>query len=645
MGPLHGCVNDIDAIQRVLTERLGVPREHIRRFAAPRLDDTPRPTDVPTLAPTRDNLLAALRALGTDAVAPDDRVFVYYSGHGTQLQVNGARGGSFVREALLPTDHKVTGDAGSAFKRQYLFDWELNALFRAVAARTSAITVVLDCCCSAGATRDFEARGGRDRYAEVSAPVLVTDLPESAPGVAWNVAGGMDQCLVVAACLDNERARESDPDVGRAHGELTRALLDELAALEDAALADLRWDTIWRSVIDRVARSNPAQHPWLSGSTRRRVFGGPPDGGDAGFSVTHARDGFRLGAGSLSGVTAGSLIAVYAPEPARFAPIGSPEDVGARLGVVRVAYAERASAVAVAVSPADLTVLPRGARARTIEAGEAARIVVGMAPYDTSLASRLAPSSLVTVAPPGERGDVTLVRRTDGAWALTDDVYGTGEGADVPSLPVLVRGDLANARSLVEHYHRHTAPLRLARACVELPRCLRVTLLDCAGFTAAMPEAQAQDPDLPEVTRREGSAYALYAQSDTARGELFCVRVENTSSQSLHVTLLLCADGGTVHVLAGRVNVRGGGRATFWHPQGMGFPFQAGLARGREVGVDRFVAIGTTERDATLDHLEVAATYDESGREDELPRAVPADLWTATIAVVRVARPSTSRGV
>jgi hypothetical protein len=636
VSPLHGCVNDIDAIQRVLVERLGVPPANVRRLAAPRLDDAPRPTDVPTLAPTRDNVLAALRALGSEAVTQGDRVFVYYSGHGAQLQVNGARGGSFVREALLPTDHRIAGDAGSAFKRQYLFDWELNALFRGVAARTSAVSVVLDCCCSAGATRDLATRRTRERYADITEPVTVADAPEGTPGVAWNVAGGMDDCLVVAACLDNERARESDPDEGRAHGELTRALLDEFAALEDGALDDLRWDAIWRSVIDRVARANPAQHPWLSGSARRRVFGGAPEGGDAGFSVTHAGDGYRLGAGSLSGVTAGALIAVYAPEPARFAPIGSPEDVGARLGVVRVAHAERASAVAVAVSSGDLTVLPRGARARTIEAGEAARLVVGMAPYDASLASRLATSSLVTVAPSGERGDVTLVRRTDGAWALTDDVYGTGEGADVPSLPAFVRGDLANARSLVEHYHRHTAPLRLARACVELPRCLRVTLLDCAGFTAAMPEAQAQDPDLPEVTRREGSAYVLHAQTDAARGELFCVRVENTSTQSLHVTLLLCADSGTVSVLAGRVNVRGGGRATFWHPQGMGFPFQAGLARGRRAGVDRFVAVGTTDRDATLDHLEVAATYDEAEREDALPRAVPADLWTATVAVVRV---------
>ena len=63
--------------------------------------------------------------------------------------------------------------------------------------------------------------------------------------------------MVVAACLDDELARESlgrggssgsgaGPATGpqpRTHGELTRALLEQLKSIrDDAELSDLRWD-------------------------------------------------------------------------------------------------------------------------------------------------------------------------------------------------------------------------------------------------------------------------------------------------------------------------------------------------------------------------------------------------------------------
>src|SRR6476661_6818027 len=35
-GMLTGCVNDIDAVQRLLVDNVGVPRTQIRRLAAPR---------------------------------------------------------------------------------------------------------------------------------------------------------------------------------------------------------------------------------------------------------------------------------------------------------------------------------------------------------------------------------------------------------------------------------------------------------------------------------------------------------------------------------------------------------------------------------------------------------------------------------
>ena len=99
MPPLNGCVNDIDAMQRILIDRLRVAPDRIRRLASPR-DGAAHEIDVPSRPATRDNILAALRNLGGEQVAREDRVFIYYSGHGTGLTVE-SQGVKAAREALV----------------------------------------------------------------------------------------------------------------------------------------------------------------------------------------------------------------------------------------------------------------------------------------------------------------------------------------------------------------------------------------------------------------------------------------------------------------------------------------------------------------------------------------------------------------
>src|SRR5689334_86551 len=81
--PLDGCVNDIDAVQRLLIDRAGVPRENIRRLASPH-PGARHETDLPEAPATLENIRLALRALAERA-AEDDRIFVYYSGHGARV--------------------------------------------------------------------------------------------------------------------------------------------------------------------------------------------------------------------------------------------------------------------------------------------------------------------------------------------------------------------------------------------------------------------------------------------------------------------------------------------------------------------------------------------------------------------------------
>ena len=128
-GMLTGCVNDIDAIQRVLIDRVGIAPDRITRLAAPRTG-TVHETDVPEAPPTLDKIRAEFTRLGSEEVGAGDSVFIYYSGHGTQCIVAESTGRRFSREALLPKD-KVRG-----IQRRFLFDWELNALIARIAERT-----------------------------------------------------------------------------------------------------------------------------------------------------------------------------------------------------------------------------------------------------------------------------------------------------------------------------------------------------------------------------------------------------------------------------------------------------------------------------------------------------------------------------
>lgn len=630
-GMLTGCVNDIDVVQRLLVDRVGVPRDRIQRLAAPRTDAVHQ-TDVAEELPTLENLRAAFTHLGGDAVGSEDRVFVYYSGHGTQCIVEGDRG-RFSREALLPKDKK----RGAEYR--LLFDWELNVLIARIAARTPLVTVVLDCCNSSGVTRGLgDPLVGQDRFWPTPEVYQLADgeAPRGQPirGVA-TALGAVRRCQVATACRDDQRARESAAEGGLANGELTRALMARLAAVPDVQLPDLRWGHIWRDVEAAVRATNPRQSPWLSGSYGRRIFGfGPDEEADPGFAVVQVPSGYAVDAGTLTGVTAGAEIAVYGSEPAAFPSLGTAEDLAARKGSIRVTQATPSASEAVAVAP---FVLPEAPRGRLVRAGHAARLRVTLAPEDAALTAALAVSNVVERVE-GLDAELTLARRADGGWALADDVHGTGETADEPALAVIdvERPDVA--RAAVEHYHAYVMPLRMAHACPDLPGLLRLWLLDCEN--AALAPDAAQDLDLPQVAAGTRAPYELTA------GRRVCFAVENAAEVALTIALIDCAASGRV-LLLGEKRVPRHSKHVFWFNDTLGEPFVAGLPEGRAVGIDRIVAIATTRTDVSLRYLERRQSFSdiiarsrglESRSADPAAVEAPVESWTSAVTAVRITR-------
>lgn len=630
-GSLSGCVNDVDEVFRVLTTRVGIGADRITRLTSP----SRLPGD---RVPTLDTIRTELARLSSAEVGPGDRVLVYYSGHGTQCIVAGNDGKRFSREALLPKD-KVRGP-----ERRFLFDWELNRLIGRIAARTARVTVVLDCCSSAGVTRDLSSTSAKTAARFFPSHDVYQLRNEDAwPGLDREQAGarvrGITSDLgivpgiqLIAACRDDERAREATPDNAPAYGLLTRALVGALDEIPVDQLARLRWGRIWRAIERGVRAANPRQNPYISGGYGRHVFGfGADEDADCGYAVREVSGGYELDVGRLHGVTPGAEIAVYGERPPVFPPLGSADDLAVRCGRLRVTAADASAATAAATAT---FALPHAARGRLVKAGPDARLRVRLVPPNPELAARLAGSELLEIIAGDGDADVELVQRPDQAWAITDDIHGRGDDAIEPELVALTPDRMPLARAALEHYHGYSAPLRLARACRDLPDLLHISVLDATNPPGD--EQEAQDPRLPLV---EGGLRASY---EVSSGAHVCFVVDNASDVALQVTLICCAMSGRVQILGEQV-IRAHSRYAFWANDRLGAPFAMSLPDKRPSGIDRIVAIGTTNRAVSLQYLRRSMSFEEVLNPRRTVRAtpdperpLPVEQWTAAMTTVRI---------
>ena len=661
---LGGCVNDIDAIERLLLDPpgIGIPPEQIRmtRLAAMRADRTSTSRfEKQTLAPTKANLTQALKALAGPSVQPSDQVLIYYAGHGDQKRWTT---GSLVwHEALVPhNDHEI----------EYLFDIEINGLINAIAARTSDLTIVLDSCHSAGATRDL---GDIPAQGEVAVRALTLksngeDTPVAPPeltalglgggaaldrGVASHLLQSLNPSyLVVVGCQSDEKASEGAHPYGQpSHGVFTHSLLNVIVDRGVTERAELRWADIWSTLLTKVAERNTllgqrTQHPWIIGRSERKVFGGPWEKMDAGYRVAKRQDGnYEIGAGRLMGVTEGAEIAVYGLEPRLFPPIGSPADQP----VGRLTVSQAGPSIAVAAAVGAGFALPEGARGRLVKPGESQRLRVSLKPKDPGLEAHLRESPLLEIVSSADPdADIVVIAQPGDGWILGNDTE--------PLLAAVPAGESQALLAGLEHYYRYNTVLRMARNCndPQITNSLSVQILDCNDeiALAAMSQEDLADPALPEAPRDGDRIYALRP------GFKFCVKVTNSSSYHLNVTLLNCSAGGLVEYLSDAL-LRDGSTHVMWLDNQLGAPFAAGLdelpgsAHGiplLDYATERMIAIGTTRPDVKLDYLKLDKRMQEVVNENlsrrgdrplrpsEKTSTAPAELWTATVTPLRIDR-------
>jgi caspase domain-containing protein len=623
--PLNGCVNDIDQIERILLDRLQVPAERITRFAAPRAEAAST-TRLPSLHPTRDELRSFLESLAGE-VGPDDVVFLYYSGHGSRVttEVNGQR---ISREALVPVDSWSDSDPQH---RRLLYDYELNGLLARIAERAGDLTVVLDCCHSASVDR-----GEGERQVEIPETQQLSsealpggDLAKDASGLASATAPHM----LVAACRANESAYEVKPvkpdETWPQQGAFTRTLVQILDAI-DKPLQTLRWWDIAIALADRLkalADANRPQNPLIVGHEGRRVFGGPWTRRDLGYALSQNGESFRIGAGTLTGLSEGAEVAVYGAEPDRFPDLNSKQDQAARIGLLRVDKAERSSCTALPVNGGFK--LPQGARGRLVRPGEPDRLVVALDPFDAQLAGRLEAWGIVGVSPETPEAEARL-RRENGQLHLGDEIYDRGGQPPLASFP----GDRPGlAEVVLDHYARYCQALRLTARCRDLAGALELKLLRSPERQISPEDLQA--PGFDELTSDGPWRYKV------KEGDGFVIRIENRAIDPLHVFVLNCAGSGRVEHL-GSAQIPAGAMHVLWSGQELGIPFYPTVATERTEIVDCLIVVGTTLPDQDLSYLEVDSSFAEviarfPDREfGTRSLSTLVEKWTAEMVTVRI---------
>jgi hypothetical protein len=293
---LSGPPNDVAAIKNLLVGKFDFAPEDIKVLVDAQA--------------TRDGIIGTFCQHLIARARAGDTVVFYYSGHGSQMgdrepfdeTVDG------YDETLVPHDARQGGVLD-------IRDDELNTLLGQLG--TDNVTVILDSCHSGAAAR---LASGVPRRVE---PADDPRFPPGAPGpTAGRAVAATDSlrspearyALITGTSADQLSFEK--PFAGTTHGALTYFLVRAL----DAAAPDATYRDVFEPVAAQVTAEFPSQRPQLEGVGRNNfVLQGV--GALAAPYILAAPEGdvARLAAGSASGVTEGSVYAVYPPGTRDFA--------------------------------------------------------------------------------------------------------------------------------------------------------------------------------------------------------------------------------------------------------------------------------------------------------------------------------------
>lgn len=268
---LHGCVNDVLAVEKYLVGTIKIKRDRIKRLIAPTPDrsyisELPKNITDPTYA----NIINALKVPA--GAKEGDLMYIHFSGHGGRATTifDSSLKNSNLDEALVPVDIACGGN--------YIRDLELGMLLQDLETAGLIVTVVLDCCHSGGAVRGEDnpqlgsPRGIEGVYkseAKRDKPADFERIQEFGRDIVSPRRRNTSGVVVLAACLEAQLAREKR-DGRHSYGLLTHCLLSTLRNIHRARRISTQ--TLYQRIRASVKDSNRYQMPYLVGSEGRFFF-------------------------------------------------------------------------------------------------------------------------------------------------------------------------------------------------------------------------------------------------------------------------------------------------------------------------------------------------------------------------------------
>ncbi|KAK0442694.1 caspase domain-containing protein [Desarmillaria tabescens] len=343
---LGGAVPDADKFETFLRTQLGIPPDGIKNL---RDEQATRSAVIRELMALKDN---------TRIVKNKTAIIIYYAGHGARAERPAHPDWTDWRtadgniELLCPVDTEMTlpTEAGSA-KVEAIPDRTISCLLRNLSStKGNNITLILDCCHSAGLNRDPNGRTrGLDKLLTVSAKcdsdIVSLESQRSMRDTFSDVSSeahegfctSWDSHVLLAACSRSQSAMEKNNE-----GIFTSALLKAMKKVPVVGLT-------YKSLMDHLdIPADYEQTPHLDGKhINRRLFSLSGEATSCSMtrcdSLKHVDGQYSLSlrAGFIQGVTCGSIYDIYDTDLPKSAP----------LATAVVSVGQRASSSCLLLSP------------------------------------------------------------------------------------------------------------------------------------------------------------------------------------------------------------------------------------------------------------------------------------------------------
>ncbi|KAK3377720.1 caspase domain-containing protein [Podospora didyma] len=342
---LLGCSEDVRLVEDYLITLANI--SNITKLTAPAAPGPHGSSEDPP--PTLKNVVSVLEKLAMDA-QENDFIYIHYSGHGARLPTlfPSLKNGNLEDEVLV-----LVHESGQ--KVDSLRDVELAFLLNSITEKGAIVTIVLDCCHSAGAIR----AGARSRGLNQIPPdaLVARDPlhPESALQRSWKMqrrgslraASVMNHWMTasmgvefLAACLSNQTAQEIQPENKTPRGLLTECLLDVLGGTSQHLDRGLTCEMVYNLVSRKVTahKDSKRKQDVVFGGQRSRAFFGVGRISQAAVTITNITPQsngevyVELSAGYAHAVEKGDEFAFY-PQDQTFTDI---TDYHSQLDVCKV---------------------------------------------------------------------------------------------------------------------------------------------------------------------------------------------------------------------------------------------------------------------------------------------------------------------